>query len=438
MARKIARLFLLTILVLSQVKLGEAKTAELNSLIFPANNGHPTLMDFRLLEQEPTPFELLISTRCDFLSQFETVGRTQQSFPTSQSEPEFHPNDLPPRPVAEFTGCLFVELKSTSPTCPAETLKSLPQFNANVAVPTRFRTYGETWKRSWDWGTRTWDAISQAKSGIDHRLAVIQHRLANRFTSSTAALKDFATSRLAPLENEKTAVPVLRASHSRKTTDSKFDRAPHDHAGDAGTNEVPEQEPCYPEIQIEDFADPYWQYYEDCDRWGVSFALTQSQSLAENTSSAGMDWRVNADDSAFLNPLQTLKHIGTSMCPNFGPHAKQAFVRYAKLVEFHAVEFANVDVDLVEFGPKQPLIMRLIKTRALATAKGLGSRSREFLAATQQSAISRITEIVNQATVGLANETRAWVGQFDVLINTAWHWNSDVDSTFARTVKEIQ
>lgn len=107
----------------------------------------------------------------------------------------------------------------------------------------------------------------------------------------------------------------------------------------------------------EDSQDSYWQYYEDCDRWGVHFAglveLGQDNLLDEKRDVEVADNREIETERIgphFSIPrLISLQNVSTWLYPwpRIKSHSSDLILRWLRLVEFNVVEGAETEFVLV-------------------------------------------------------------------------------------------
>ena len=157
---------------------------------------------------------------------------------------------------------------------------------------------------------------------------------------------------------------MSRVSHSKvihETSDMDSESTPE-------FEETSNQDSTSEVIQIEDSADPYWRYYEDCDRWGVNFVLllNQANSFKQNE---------ECDLDAHLNPTTTEtpdQYVPISVPGVVGSQilatrlssvskSIDQLIRttrnWGQRYEFHAVELESVDPSSVNLDPRDAWVI---------------------------------------------------------------------------------
>lgn len=131
-------------------------------------------------------------------------------------------------------------------------------------------------------------------------------------------------------------------------------------------------------IEAEETRDPYWQYYEDCDRWGVDFAklLLEGISIADEDTSSVVPASFEVSDSEFesgtlitqLNLLGSTQSIG-SWIFSLPPIADVKFQSVKELEwsnsildegSFLLTEHAGIDFDMVNVKALSPITQALV------------------------------------------------------------------------------
>lgn len=278
--------------------------------------------------------------QCD-LFQSERFGSTPATVFISS---EIH-NDLPPRPrfvnVAETTN---------SDTCPFET-------SASLNSPTSDASFGESLLRVWDFAVvAAIQSLPKLQSALENYRANTLARLHKPATIATAFLKHQIVPALLRTASRRMQhshvsiarnVDVLNADElERECLECDFD--------DELASPIADQS-----IHLENAGDPYWQYYEDCDRWGVKFAdPTNNRST--------IDRKQNSDSavaSSINSHPQPFSHTGGmpemwDQIRNIFSESKRTVAKviskprkqinvWIGLAEFYAVELERIDLALV-------------------------------------------------------------------------------------------
>jgi hypothetical protein len=215
-------------------------------------------------------FESILEPKCDLFSRIrstENTGEEKIGFGKPTVLTGILASDLPPKPWIGVVrgGPHAVDLKGT---CPFELLVSAED---------------NSWVQSTNSGAisaclNTWIIAKEVLASQKSRLNMAQQWARRKFEGlenwvrvSAKSVGNVAFSEIAPMVSRSIAkrVPITRVSHVKSVSEDFAPEAIFEIETTPKTAVKLSIEP----IQDEGSTDSYWQYYEDCDRWGVNFAI---------------------------------------------------------------------------------------------------------------------------------------------------------------------
>ena len=360
MARTFARFCLWTILCLSQSSIPWASANEIDyrDLTFDEMIG-----SYNPARQQDL-FRSLQSTRCDLLPDNLQNSHLQnsdlqnshlQNSHLASSHPQNSPIPNTPVSIAEYDLPPKPRIRPANPlraTCPAEFFTAKTESNESLEPGSMF---GFNWIKAWNVASNLTGQVYETRHFIKRTLNDSTKQLENDLVLAKTYIKlrlvpsfiRAASNRIpySPVSYTKTTVDVPDSVETRPIEDLECDCK-----GDGRA------------IQLDDSADPYWQYYEDCDRWGVEFAapvddMPSPESRIKTSESDTIEHQLDSNNTARTNILDGSWNEIHQLISNFANDINCRSTNAWQLtltrpwvanLEFHAVETESVELGTLE------------------------------------------------------------------------------------------
>jgi len=436
MARMTARYCMWTILFLSQLTLFRANAAEASkhNLAFELD-ALLEIPESDVVNQTPHRFESILQTQCDFLSRYGSTNlRTEE--PQHLVEPLLFSrsaeNDLPPRPAIGNSD--FLVAASINATCPIEScVADLCQSFGGPTKEGANETFGKSWIAIWDFVASRRNYLTQSRRWIEQNVCYVADSVRD-YAESTAKLVAFKA-----IETFNPAVkptPMTRVSHVKAVSENVV---PESVFADEIEVEAGEHSVAEP-IQIDDSTDSYWQYYEDCDRWGVNFAILLIQANVINSycdvSSPAPDPCNSSGEGVSVARILAAnwRTAWLNAVPKSAISVQESVRNWIELCEFHFIELESVDLDALNLETKHPWSSVAIELHR-RTCSGMQNRGETIgnpptvfdsgrLVASIQVSQNRVTRIISSIVRKLESERLAIISQLSQQIADRAEWIS--------------
>lgn len=244
-------------------------------------------------------------------------------------------------------------------TCPAES-QAVKSQAVNIALPKcESELNGASLKPVWAAASRF---VSSAKTIIirsvrstERRGIEICHWLGASATESMGSVS-WSKVRETSVKSVKRLVPAVLISHPRTALNPDDEFSSESMDGEINeTDSETDDETLF--ILPAETQDSYWQYYEDCDRWGVEFASLLIEAHRSQEGQAG-DKVVIVQGESFVPEVTphlsiariiASQNVSTWLVPPPRIDSQPSFnlFRWLELVEFNAIESAETDFVLL-------------------------------------------------------------------------------------------
>ena len=282
MARITAGHYLFTILLFSQLSILPLKATDLLDIQRRLVIG-PQIENVDVDAQSVVPnrLESFLKTNCSLFDRFHSenwMSNPIDELPTRAVNCELFESDLPPRPF--ITAPLSATAGAPEPTCPFEWSIAGECSSTPTAIQGKSSELVDwIWNKSGVFVARQSSNIDQTRAWFgqtakEFAVKIGESAQAVSYSVTNELVEIFKNPTRQPITDSK--IPLIRASHTRKIKDD--DESAPDSVFDDENWKSPDSESEREQIKIDDSQDPYWQYYEDCDRWGGKFRVSSDAS----------------------------------------------------------------------------------------------------------------------------------------------------------------
>ncbi len=367
MARMTAQYCLWTILFVSQMTLLRANAIEVRTHRLPIEIDHLLVLPAPHQSQfKSNQIGELLENHCDFLSRTMATNQpASQPRQTAEISPRrgVDENDLPPNPKLVDADQSLAEFASTCPMEFSDAADCQPIVPASN--DTSIKKLGQYLVETRQIVASHRDDLILAPRWLQQEIGAFDGRIRD----SVSSVADLMVARIntafaVPASSQS---PMTRVSHAKviaqevptaSTTESIVEEIGSGSIDVESINQESIEEFMTQPINIEDSMDPYWQYYEDCDRWGVNFAMRLSEpSIANGDFDVELPSPNQNDEIAADLPFQPAVETGTHQSnlqllfqsvSAIGDDAWQAVQNWIDAWEFHSVELKGVDLDSIQ------------------------------------------------------------------------------------------